>query len=369
VFRETGQREAVRRMILRSTVEQDEYTEKVAQTFDYTFDGTTEFRVPEVELPREGLGLIVGPSGSGKTSLLRGVGELDAVEWPQGKAIVSAFDSPDDAVNRLMAVGLNSVPSWLRPYDVLSTGEQFRADLARRLRDGALVDEFTSVVDRTVARATSVALSRYVRAQGWGVTLASCHRDIVDWLEPDWLYDTLDGSLVVGRRQRRPSIEVELYEGREARALWPVFRQHHYLTDTLLKNARCWVALWDDTLIGFASSIAMPNGAVKNAWREHRTVILPDYQGLGLGVRLSDRIGAIHKGEGKRYFSRTAHPRMGEYRNRSSLWRPTSKNRVRRADYTTEAGEKRQGAYNAYYVNTARVAYSHEYIGPPYMRL
>lgn len=346
--------------ILRSHVEPDEFTDRVAELFDYPFDGSTEFVVPSIELPREGLGLIVGPSGSGKSSLLRGLGKVTVPEWDSERAIVSHFDSPDDAVNRLMAVGLNSTPSWLRPYHVLSTGEQFRADLARVLNDGALVDEFTSVVDRQVALAASVALARYVREQDWSVTLASCHRDIAEWLEPDWIYDTLDGSLVVGRHLRRPPIELAIYEGREARALWPVFRSHHYLSEKLLPNARCFVAVWDGTLVGFAATIAMPNGAVKNAWREHRTVILPDYQGLGLGVRLSDYVARVHVREGKRYFSRTAHPRMGEYRNASPLWRATSKNRVRRTDFDIPGV---QGKYNDYRVNTKRVAYSHEYIG------
>lgn len=351
-------------MILRSTVKQDEFTAYVSGLFDYPFDGTTEFTLPAVELPTAGLGLIVGPSGSGKTTLLRARGAVELPEWSTDKAIVSAFATPIEAVERLMAVGLNTIPAWFRPYSILSTGEQFRANLARQLVDDALIDEFTSVVDRQVACAASVALSRYVRQHGLTVTLASCHRDITDWLEPDWVYDTLDGTLrtsAVGRSLwQRPSIRLNIYEGPEARRLWPVFRPHHYLSGSLLSAARCFVALWGEQPIGFASAIAMPNGYVKNAWREHRTVILPDFQGLGLGVRLSDYVATVHTAEGKRYFSRTAHPRMGEYRNRSPLWRPTSKNRVARKDYDKPG---RQGSFRAYFVNTSRVCYSHEYVG------
>jgi ABC-type ATPase with predicted acetyltransferase domain len=53
---------------------------------------------------------------------------------------------------------LNSVPSWYKPYQVLSNGEKFRADLARKLKSNTVIDEFTSVVDRTVAKAASVSL-------------------------------------------------------------------------------------------------------------------------------------------------------------------------------------------------------------------
>lgn len=340
-------------MILTSRVHQDESTAAAAAAFDYAFDGTTTFEVPVVELPNDGLGLIVGPSGSGKSTLL-GPDPLPA--WEADRAIVSQFESPADAVDRLMAVGLNTIPAWLRPYHVLSTGEKFRADLARVLRDGARIDEFTSVVDRTVARAAAVAVARYVRQHELTVTLASCHRDIVEWLTPDWVYDTLDGSLTVGR-PLRPRIEIDVYEG--DRAAWPVFRPHHYLSASILSSARVFTAYWEGNLVGFSSSIAMPNGNVKNAWRGHRTVVLPDYQGLGLGVRLSDYVASVHVGEGKRFFSRTAHPRMGLYREGSPLWRATSKNRKQRTDF----GDAYQGKFRNYFVDTSRTAWSHEYIG------
>jgi ABC-type Mn2+/Zn2+ transport system ATPase subunit len=84
------------------------------------------------------VGVIVGPSGSGKTSLGKmvlgdgalwtgGVGPDDA---PIMEAIAPKGDF-DAVTAALSAVGLGSVPSWLRPYGVLSNGEKFRAELAR----------------------------------------------------------------------------------------------------------------------------------------------------------------------------------------------------------------------------------------------
>jgi len=187
---------------LTSKVENDEFIQLASKAFDCEFNGTSEFypwEMPE-KLPKEfGIGVIVGSSGSGKSKLLSEFGEETFPIWEPNRAIVSQFENPDDAINRLTAVGLNTVPSWYKPYHVLSNGEQFRADLARKIRSGAVIDEFTSVVDRNVAKAASVALSRYVKKNDVkNVVLATCHHDIIDWLEPDWVINTDTGELYDG---------------------------------------------------------------------------------------------------------------------------------------------------------------------------
>ena len=115
------------------------------------------------------IGVIVGPSGSGKTSLGRqlwGDAAFWTPTWPHDAPIVDAI-SPggdfDEVTAALAAVGLGTVPAWLRPYDVLSNGEKFRADLARLVCEGpdrAIVDEFTSVVDRQIARFGALAFAK-----------------------------------------------------------------------------------------------------------------------------------------------------------------------------------------------------------------
>lgn len=345
---------------MRCKVEVDDIVSELSNSFDYEFDGTSTFTPPEMPPVPDcfGIGLIVGSSGSGKSTLLKGFGsELD-LTWDNSKAIVSHFESAEDAADRLGAVGLNSIPSWMRPYEVLSTGEKFRADLARRIGDNAVVDEFTSVVDRTVAKSCARALRRYVTSKGIkGLALASCHRDIADWLEPDWVFDT-DTGVMSGRGSERPSIEVELIPCNSD--AWALFRKHHYLDHNLNKSARCWVALWRGTPVGFTSVIAFPSGNWSNGWREHRTVVLPDYQGLGIGNRISDATGEMVLSWGGRYFSKTSHPRMGGYRNASNLWRATSKNNMARKDYATNRKSKEMG-HKHRHIN--RVCFSHEYLG------
>lgn len=344
-----------------SNVTLDHVTTAISAMFDYEFDGVSRFTPPAMpDVPAEfGIGLIVGPSGSGKSTLLRLFGEEQVTTWAGHLSVASHFNDAKDAAERLAAVGLNSIPSWLRPFHVLSTGEKFRADLAIRLRDGAVIDEFTSVVDRNVAKACSVALRRYADKKALrNVVLASCHYDIVEWLQPDWVFDTNTGQMAGRGSVQRPCIELEILPA--SADIWPVFRPHHYLDGGINRSARCWVAVWNGVLVGFAAALRYPSGSVQNAWRGHRTVILPDYQGLGIGVRLSDAVASIFKEEGCRYFSKTAHPRLGEYRNASPLWRPTSKNGRARPDYkglrkTKEDGHKHR------HIN--RVCFSHEYVG------
>ena len=182
--------------------------------FNVEDDRAAEFDL-EAELPIEddgwNIGLIVGPSGSGKTSLGRKlVSELAArwwhPKWTRDRALVDDIKGDYDTVTGALAsVGLGDVPAWLRPYSVLSNGEQFRASLARLICEGGernlpwVVDEFSSVVDRQVAQVGSGAFAKAARRANLQAVLLSCHHDIVEWLEPDWCYDTGVGQLFLRR--------------------------------------------------------------------------------------------------------------------------------------------------------------------------
>lgn len=339
----------------------DSIAQEFAKSFDYKFNGTRTFKPPNMpELPNDfGIGLIVGPSGSGKSTLLSDFGGETVVDWDANKAVASHFSSVDEAQNKLGAVGLNSIPAVLSPYHILSTGEKFRADLARRLSDGAIIDEFTSVVDRNVAKSCANALRRYVDAGGARrIILATCHYDVVEWLAPDWIFDTNTGQMSGRGTVCRPAIHIELLPCKVS--AWQIFSDHHYLDGNINKSARCWLATWEGVVVGFTSCIAFPNGNWTNGWREHRTVVLPDFQGLGIGTRISDAVGEIVLSENGRYFSKTSNYRMGEYRNASRRWRETSKNQRDRQDYAKGRKTKESG-HSWKHIN--RVCYSHEYLG------
>jgi len=151
------------------------------------------------------IGVVVGPSGTGKTSIGRkiGGGIHDLYDgWPGDEPIVDAI-APDGDFNAvtgaLAGVGLGDVPAWLRPFHALSNGQQFRAGLARALcqpEDVLVVDEFTSVIDRQIAKIGALAFAKAWRRHGSKkAVLLSCHYDILDWLEPDWVFDTGGGGL------------------------------------------------------------------------------------------------------------------------------------------------------------------------------
>lgn len=185
-----------------SSVIRDEFIEASEKAFDCAFDGTSKFypwKVPSNIPKKFKLGVIVGSSGSGKSTLLKHFGIEEQPTWDNKKSIISHFESPDDGINKLGSVGFNSIPSWYKPYEVLSNGEKFRADLSRKLKNGAVIDEFTSVVDRTVAKAASISLSRYIKANDIeNVVISTCHQDILEWLEPDWVINTDTGEFLTG---------------------------------------------------------------------------------------------------------------------------------------------------------------------------
>jgi hypothetical protein len=360
----------------------------------------------EVDLPLEErdwqIGLIVGPSGCGKTTLAR---ELfpDALaagfEWPAGKSIVDAFPATlriKEVVGLLSSVGFSSPPSWLRPFRALSNGEQFRVTIARVLAELALperpelavIDEFTSVVDRTVARIGSAAIAKTIRrvekpGNKRRLVAISCHYDIIDWLDPDWVYDPASDEFqwrrlrqhereeasdtqatvkIASRNQQinsqkaclfaRPNITLEI--ARVHRKAWQLFKQHHYLNTNLNPAAKCFVAFvverreegkpgmsdlqdcdshlddrpasslpLDDTQLhpaAFTAVLSAPDSR-GGYWREHRTVCLPDFQGVGIGNALSEFVASLFVATGKRYCSRTSHPAMIGHWAKSQLWK------------------------------------------------
>ena len=203
------------------------------------------------------------PTQFGRTSFTRGA------EWPADRAVIDCFgDVPVRQVVELFtAVGFSSPPSWVKPYQVLSCGERFRCDLARALSSSLAVrsresrargfcdsrlltaelstplvvfDEFTSVVDRNVAKVCSAAIAKGIRRGHipCRFVAVTCHYDVAEWLEADWVLDMATASCT-RRRLRRPTIDLEIH--RCGLAAWQLFTRHHYLSGSLAVGARCYL--------------------------------------------------------------------------------------------------------------------------------
>jgi ABC-type dipeptide/oligopeptide/nickel transport system ATPase subunit len=154
------------------------------------------------EIPIENMdwqiGVIVGRSGTGKSSIAKAL-------WPEsyirefryyGEAFLEDFPetcSTEQITKTLGSVGFASPPDWLKRYDNLSQGEKMRADVSRALcldQDLIVFDEWTSVVDREVAKIASYAVSKAIRRSEKKFIAVTCHYDVIDWLEPDWVFCT-----------------------------------------------------------------------------------------------------------------------------------------------------------------------------------
>lgn len=216
-------------------------------------------------------------------------------------------------------------PFWLRPFSVLSTGQKFRVEIARALAEKKpliVIDEFTSVVDRTVARIGSLAVAKRIRKTKQQLIAVSCHSDIIPWLAPDWIYRPHLERLELTRgRLRRPPIHLIIR--RCDRSAWKFFRQYHYLTAEIHPAAECYVGFWEQQPICFCSVLHFPHPHRRGLWKEHRTVVLPDYQGAGIGNRLSEWLGEHLATAGRHFLSTTSHPSMIYHRCHSPRWRVT----------------------------------------------
>lgn len=280
------------------------------------------------------IGVIVGASGSGKTSIGKQIfGENKIINlsegWNADRPIVDDI-APDGDFNGvtglLSSVGLGDVPAWLRPFRVLSNGEQFRAGLARLICERpkeAVVDEFTSVIDRQIAKIGAQAFQKAWRRENPNgkVVLLTPHYDVLDWLQPDWVIDTNAKTFERGCPRQRPSIELEIkkVDG----SYWRYFEPHYYLKLPRPIAAEYFVGTVDDEL---ACHLAVTPWFHLNGYRATRLVTMPEWQGAGVGTRFLDAVAQYHlegmgrKGKPFQTYFHTSHPQLCSALRRSPKW-------------------------------------------------
>ena len=318
------------------------------------------------------IGLIAGPSGSGKSTIARRIfGERlwRGGDWPKDRAVVDCMgDHPiKDITGMFTAVGFSSPPSWIKPYEVLSGGERFRCELARAiLQTGGknknqagvdlptlAFDEFTSVVDRNVAKIGSAAIARAVRdgRANCRFVAVTCHYDVAEWLAPDWILDMATATLQ-RRCLRRPKIELEIFRCR--RDAWQMFARYHYLTGTLSPSARCYMGIWRGVPVAFCATVTLIGH--RNRWRISRLVTLPDYQGVGIGMRMARAVAELHLAQGHRLNITSGHPALIAHCRNSPLWRAVNVKKL-------GASRKTHLFARGYRSSSGRAVVSFEFLG------
>jgi GNAT superfamily N-acetyltransferase len=370
--------------------------QQVAGMFDVPLSerSSEHFRVeiPELNDPWQ-IGLIVGPSGSGKTTIAQHIfGDrlYRGQDWPRDRAVIDGLgEMPIKQISNLFtAVGFSSPPSWVKPYHVLSNGEQFRCDLARALAYGShykgsrdqgpgtrsemldpsplvagpsplapqqslvAFDEFTSVVDRNVARISSAAIAKGIRRGQipCRFVAVTCHYDVTEWLQPDWVLD-MATTRFERRYLRRPPIELEIFRCR--RRAWEMFKRHHYLSGSLSTAVRCFISLWNGIPVGFCATISLIGR--KNRWRFSRIVTLPDYQGVGIGMAMTEAVAGLHRREAHRVNVTASHPALIAHCRRSPRWRAVSVKKI--------GSRNAKGFIQGYRGSAGRAVVSFEYLG------
>jgi len=285
--------------------------------YDLTFTKIKESFVGSIPIEKQDwqIGVIYGRSGTGKSTIAKelfGDAVIDGFTYTK-ESVLDDFDdknSVEDITKAFVSVGFSSVPSWLKPYNVLSTGEKMRVDLARSLmseQDLVVFDEYTSVVDRDIAKVGSLAVSKAIRRADKRFIAVTCHSDISDWLSPDWIFCTDNMSFEWTRgRHRRPEIKIDVYR---CKGFWEHFKKYHYLKETIGNSSRRYVGFYGDKPVAFVSATIHPlsNGMRRYIIRIERVVVLPAYQGIGIGGRMLDAVCQMFYEAGERVSLVTSH--------------------------------------------------------------
>lgn len=352
---------------LQSPVSDSFRCQKAAQFLDID---TTKKSIHELSIDADldadyKIGLVLGASGSGKTTFAREIwgDRVDKKILAENLPIIDQFPkelSYDDCAMLLSGVGLTSVPCWIRPVYTLSNGQRARADVALRIAvmdSPIIIDEWTSVVDRTVAKVMCRCIEKFVTKFDKRVILLSCHYDVFEWLNPDWVIDCNKQDYSDRRLLRQSFKRTERLEfgiRQVDRKSWRYFSKYHYLSDKLPGgHIETFGLFHGENQVGFqcfANYVPWKDKhKTKEKMHSNRTVIHPDYAGLGMGVKLINKTSEIMTDRGydvRAKFSST--PVYKAFLHHKDKWRLTHVERKMKKTFTSGnmlRGDKGGGSF------------------------
>ena len=328
------------------------------------------------------IGVVVGPSGSGKTSIGKIIFGENKIHdyhdgWSPDKPIIDEIAPGEDfnmVTGALANVGLGDVPAWLRPFRVLSNGEQFRAGLARVICEKPreiVIDEFTSVIDRQIAKIGSQAFQKAWRRNNptGKVVLLTPHYDILDWVQPDWVLDTKTKTFERGVPRQRPKIELDIFKVDSS--YWKFYKPHYYLDLPMPIAAEYFIGTVNGEL---ACHMAISPMFQCGGYRGTRLVTMPEWQGAGVGSKFLNFMGQYCLDGNARcnkklplYFH-TSHPQLCGYLRHSKKWVQVSAelfgvNKKKNAASINKHGTKLDAVQSTGYGGHFRAVQGFKYIG------
>lgn len=319
------------------------------------------------------IGLIVGASGSGKTTLAKQIfgDDVFGFECDLSKPVIEQFPDEydyNDCAKMLSGIGLTAVPCWIRPMYTLSNGQQARAIAALQMAtmDVFVVDEWTSVVDRTVAKAMSNCLQKFARKNNKTVIALSCHYDVFEWLNPDWVIDCNKQEYIERRSlwqdyERQEKLEFTIREC--DKSTWRYFSKYHYLSSKLSVGRQKFFGLYQGIeqvgFIAYSNYVPCRKGTVMQM-HFNRVVIHPDYVGLGLGEHFINQTAIIVKNQGYDVRSKfSSAPTHKILQRNPSLWKLINIQRAMKTQATSASSNRKSSNAFREKVKT----YSYKYIG------
>lgn len=124
------------------------------------------------------------------------------------------------------------------------------------------------------------------------------------------------------------------------------------MSTELNPSAHCYIGYFENNPVCFFAVLHFPHPSVKNFKKGHRLVVLPDYQGLGIGHIFCSEIAQIWKDKGYRFVITSSTKALFKQRAADPRWVVTRKGK------TGKSGGMLKGS-----TSEQKMTYSYEFIG------
>jgi len=101
------------------------------------------------------------------------------------------------------------------------------------------------------------------------------------------------------------------------------------MSSDINKTAQCYAGFIKNIPVCFFAVLHFPHDKVKNFKKGHRLVVLPDYQGLGIGHVFSSEIAKYYIQQGFRFIITSSTKSLFKQRSRDENWVVTRHSRTK----------------------------------------